>query len=113
MSSTPEQRGALSEFRGRPVILVFYLADWSPVCGDQLARYKPLADEFANFNTALLAIFVDRVRCQLAFAQNRGYHLTLLSDFEPNGEVALRYGVCRRGGRAPSQVKRRSTALPL
>jgi peroxiredoxin len=65
------------------------------VCGDQLALYNELADEFANFDIAQLAISVEGVWCHLAFAQNRGYHLMLLSDFEPKGELARRYGVCR------------------
>jgi peroxiredoxin len=95
LSSTPDQRVALSEFRGRPVIVVFYPADWSPVCGDQLALYNELREEFAKFDAALLAISVDGVWCHLAFAQNRGYHLTLLSDFEPKGAVARRFGVYR------------------
>ena len=34
---TPDQTLSLSELRGRPVILAFYPADWSPVCGDQMA----------------------------------------------------------------------------
>jgi peroxiredoxin len=95
LSSTPDQSVALSEFRGRPVILVFYPADWSPVCGDQLALYNELHGEFAKFNAALLAISVDGVWCHLAFAQNRGYHFTLLADFEPKGEVARQYQVYR------------------
>jgi peroxiredoxin len=95
LSSTPDQRVALCEFLGRPVILVFYPADWSPVCADQLALYNELREEFAKFDAALLAISVDGVWCHLAFAQNRPYRLTLLSDFEPKGEVARRYGVYR------------------
>ena len=95
LPSTPDQRVTLSEFRGRPVIIVFYPADWSPVCGDQLALYNELRAEFAKFEAALLAISVDGVWCHLAFAQNRGYHFTLLADFEPKGEVARRYGVYR------------------
>ena len=95
LASTPDQRVGLSEFRGRPVILVFYPADWSPVCGDQLALYNELREEFAKFNAALLAISVDGVWSHLAFAQNRGYHFTLLSDFEPKGEIARQYGVYR------------------
>ena len=46
LASTPEERVALADYRGRPVILVFYPADWSPVCGDQLALYNELRDEF-------------------------------------------------------------------
>ena len=40
LHDTPDQRVSLSELRGRPVILVFYPADWSPVCGDELALFN-------------------------------------------------------------------------
>jgi peroxiredoxin len=95
LASSPDERVALAQYRGRPVILVFYPADWSPVCGDQLALYNELREEFAKFDAALLAISVDGVWCHRAFAQNRGYQLTLLADFEPKGEVARRFGVYR------------------
>ncbi|MEA2650414.1 MAG: hypothetical protein QOI85_135, partial [Chloroflexota bacterium] len=39
LQSTPSQVVRLSELRGRPVVLVFYPEDWSPVCSDQLALY--------------------------------------------------------------------------
>jgi peroxiredoxin len=95
LPTTPDQKVALSEFRGRPVVLVFYPADWSPVCGDQLALYNELGEEFGKFNAVLLAISVDGPWSHVAFAKDRHYHLTLLSDFEPKGEVARRYGVYR------------------
>ena len=53
LNATPDQRVKLSDFRGQRVILAFYPADWSPVCGDQLALYNELRDEFAG------ALFVD------------------------------------------------------
>jgi peroxiredoxin len=37
LPTTPDQKVSLSDFKGRNVILAFYPADWSPVCGDQLA----------------------------------------------------------------------------
>ncbi len=95
LPSTPDQRVSLSDFRGRPVILVFYPADWSPVCGDQLALYNELRDDFAGFDATVLGISVDGPWCHIAFAKDRSYHLTLLSDFEPKGEVARRYGAYR------------------
>ena len=95
LPSTPDQRVALSEFRGRPVVLIFYPADWSPVCGDELALFNELRDEFAKFDASLLGISVDGAWCHNAFAKDRGYHMTLLADFEPKGEVARQYGVYR------------------
>lgn len=94
---TPDQAIALSEFRGRPVILAFYPADWSPVCSDELALYNELAEEFSKFDATLMGISVDGVWSHTAFARERGYHMPLLSDFEPKGEVARSYGVYREG----------------
>ncbi len=81
-----------SDFRGRPVVLAFYPADWSPVCGDQLAIYAELTDEFARTDAALLAISVDSVFCHAAYAKANDLPFPLLSDFEPKGEVSRLYG---------------------
>ena len=97
LPSTPDQKVSLSEFRGRNVILVFYPADWSPVCGDQLTLYNELRDQFDDLNATLVGISVDGIWCHLAFARDRGFHLTLLADFEPKGAVARQYGVYRDG----------------
>jgi peroxiredoxin len=95
LPSTPDQTVSLVEFRGRPVILVFYPEDWSPVCSDQLALYQQLLPEFQRFNAELLAISVDGVWSHLAFAKDRNLHFPLLADFEPKGEVARTYQVYR------------------
>jgi peroxiredoxin len=36
LHSKPGESVPLSQFRGRPTILAFYPADFSPVCGDQM-----------------------------------------------------------------------------
>jgi peroxiredoxin len=77
------------------VILVFYPADWRPVCADQLPLYSQLRDEVAKLDAARLAISGGGVCWLLAFAQNCGYLLMLVSDFEPEGEVTRRYGMYR------------------
>ena len=63
LPSTPDQKLSLSDFRGSPVILAFYPADWSPVCGDQLAVYNEILPEFRRFGAYLLGISVDSVWC--------------------------------------------------
>jgi peroxiredoxin len=97
LRATPDQTVTLSDLRGRPVILAFYPADWSPVCGDQMALYNEMLSEFRQFDAELVGISVDGVWCHLAFAQERRLHFPLLADFEPKGEVARRYGVYRAG----------------
>jgi len=89
---TPDQKPSLSELRGKPVILAFYPADWSPVCGDQMALYNEILPEFQKHEAELLGISVDGVWCHTAFAKDRNLHFPLLADFEPKGEVAKAYG---------------------
>ena len=95
LHTTPDQVVSLSEFRGRPVILAFYPADWSPVCGDQMALYNEMLDEFAQFDAELLGISVDGVWCHVAFAHERKLRFPLMADFEPKGGVARLYGAYR------------------
>src|SRR4029077_3046895 len=95
LRSTPDQSVKLSEFRGQAVVLAFYPADWSPVCGDQMALYNEMLSEFQNFRAQLLGISVDGVWCHAAFSENRKLHFPLLADFEPKGAVARLYGVYR------------------
>jgi peroxiredoxin len=91
----PEGELSLSDLRGQPVVLVFYPADWSPVCGDQLALYNEVLAEFARYNAQLLAISVDGPWCHAAYSKNRKIEFPLLSDSEPKGKVAQAYGVYR------------------
>ena len=95
LQSTPDQRVSLADFRGQPVVLAFYPADWSPVCGDQMALYNELLAEFRRQKAQLLGISVDGVWCHAAFAADRKLHFPLLADFEPKGRVASQYGVYR------------------
>jgi peroxiredoxin len=97
LNTTPDQKVDLKHFRGRPVVLVFYPADWSPVCGDQLALYNEILPEFDQYAAQVLGISVDGAWCHGAYAQSRKLHFPLLADFEPKGEVARMYGVYRRG----------------
>ena len=91
-----DQDGAevsLSDFRGRTVVLVFYPADFSPVCTDQLSIYQEVLPELERHGTALLGISVDGAFCHKAFQQHLGISIPLLADFHPKGEVARAYGV--------------------
>ena len=95
LNATPDQKLKLSELRGRPVILAFYPADWSPVCGDQVALYNEILPDFREYGAELIGISVDGAWCHAAFARDRKLHFPLLSDFEPKGAVARLYGAYR------------------
>jgi peroxiredoxin len=92
---TPDQWLSLSDLKGRPVILAFYPADWSPVCGDQMTLYNEILPEFRKQGAELLGISVDGAWCHEAFVKDRRLHFPLLADFHPKGEVAKNYGAYR------------------
>jgi len=93
LESTNGRDVSLVELRGNPVILAFYPADWSPVCGDQLALYNDVLPLFEAHNAQLLGISVDNRWSHKAYAKDRNLAFPLLADFEPKGEIARRYGV--------------------
>jgi peroxiredoxin len=97
LGSGPGQSLGLRDLRGRPAILAFYPADWSPVCGDQLALYQQVLPLFEQYDARLVGISVDGVWCHKAYRDHRGLSFPLLADFEPKGEVARVYGVYRYG----------------
>jgi peroxiredoxin len=93
---TPDQNLTLSDLRGKPVILAFYPADWSPICGDQVTLYNEILPEFRKHYAELLGIWVDGVWCHAAFARDRHLHFPLLADFETKGDVARKYRALSR-----------------
>jgi peroxiredoxin len=95
LNKSPDQTLSLSELRGRPAILAFYPADWSPVCGDELALFNEVLPEFQRYDAQLVGISVDGVWCHKAYAKSRNLEFPLLSDFEPKGEVSRKYDAYR------------------
>ena len=92
----PDQDGnevSLADFRGRTVVLVFYPADFSPVCTDQLNVYQEVLPQIEERGATLVGISVDGSFCHKAFREHFGVSMPLLADFHPKGEVARAYGV--------------------
>jgi peroxiredoxin len=95
LPSGPSSQLRLADLRGRPVILVFYPADWSPVCGDELALFNEILPEFQRHDAEVVGISVDGVWCHQAYAAARNLRFPLLADFEPKGTVSRSYGAYR------------------
>jgi peroxiredoxin len=93
LNSTPDQIVRLGDFAGRPLVIAFYPADWSPVCTDQMALYNEILPEFRRYGAEIVGISVDHAWCHMAFARDRKLHFPLLADFHPKAAVAQRYGV--------------------
>ena len=93
--ATATETATLEQYKGAPTILAFYPADWSPVCGDQMALYNQVLPEFTQFGAKLFGVSVDGKWCHRAFVEARKLRFPLLADFEPKGAVARAYGAYR------------------
>ena len=83
----------LEDLRGQRSLLVFYPADFSQVCTDQLSVYQEVVPQLEERGLRLYGISVDSAFSHKAFQQQLGVSIPLLSDFHPKGEVAESYGV--------------------
>ncbi len=92
--ATPDQKVSLSDFDG-PVVLIFYPADWSPVCSDELSVFSAANRLFKAHGAQLLGISVDGPWCHEAFKDQRKVAFPLLADSNPKGGVAQAYEVYR------------------
>ena len=93
LPSTIDNSIGLADLKGKPVILVFYPGDFTPICGDQLTLYNELLPLFEGFNAQILGISIDDIESHRAFSAERKLDFPLLTDSDPLGEVARRYGV--------------------
>jgi len=78
---------------GKNVVVAFYPAAFSPVCGDELSVFQEALDEFERLDAQVIAISVDNIWSVDAFARAKGITFALLADFHPKGAVAEKYGV--------------------
>jgi peroxiredoxin len=81
----------LHDHRGEPVLLVFYPADNSPVCTQQLRSYSEDLNEFEKLGAAVLCLSPQDVASHEAFAAAQGLRLPLLADEDK--EVGRAYGI--------------------
>ena len=91
----PDQDGnqvSLSDFRGRRVVLVFYPADFSPVCTDQFQIYEEALEDLRGLGATLYGVSCDQTWSQRAFKESLGVSIEQLSDFEPKGATARAFG---------------------
>ena len=91
LNATPDQTLSLHELKGKNVILVFYPADWSPVCSDEMSLFNASKKLFDKSNAVVLGISVDSKWSHMAFAKERKLQFPLLADFEPKGEISRQY----------------------
>jgi peroxiredoxin len=96
VQSTPDGRiVTLSQFKGQPLVLIFYPGDFTPVCTGELGLFNELLPELNQFGARVAGCSVDSFACHVAYSHELGLQLPLLSDFHPKGDLARRYDVYR------------------
>jgi len=81
---------SLAEFRGQPVVLVFYPGDDTPVCTKQLNTYNDDLEQFSDMNAQVIGISAQDTGSHDAFAGKHGFDFPLLADTDKT--VAGLYG---------------------
>lgn len=104
-----KQRVKLSEYRGKQnVVLVFYPADWTPVCSAELPAFNAELEKFEGYHAAVIGISVDSIPSHIAWQKKEigVLSLPLASDFYPHGATAAKYGILREGEPVPGISER-------
>lgn len=90
LPGTGDREYSLSEFLGRPIVLVFYPGDDTPVCTKQLNAYNDDLDQFEALDAQVVGISAQGVESKEAFSGKHGFEFPLLADTDK--EVASAYG---------------------
>ena len=81
---------SLSDYAGRPVVVVFYPGDDTAVCTKQLSSYSNELSAFEGVGAQVLAISAQDVDSHEKFAAKHGFGFPLLADTDK--AVATKYG---------------------
>ncbi|MEO1055636.1 MAG: peroxiredoxin [Actinomycetota bacterium] len=90
LPGTGDRNYTLTEFSGRPVVLVFYPGDDTPVCTKQLNSYNDDLSQFDDLNAQVIGISAQDVDSHESFASKHGFNFPLLADTDK--AVAGAYG---------------------
>jgi len=81
----------LADYRGSTVVVVFYPADNSPVCTQQLRSYSEDMTKFADLGAEVLCLSPQDVSSHEEFSRSHGLSLPLLADVDKR--VGAAYGI--------------------
>ncbi|MBI3255106.1 MAG: redoxin domain-containing protein, partial [Nitrosarchaeum sp.] len=81
----------LDEFKGGKIILSFFVAASSPVCENELCKFRDSWSEISNLGAKVVAISNDGPFANKAFAQKHNFNFPILADY--NSKTIQDYGV--------------------
>lgn len=91
LQGVPDGEYRLSDHAGEPVVLVFYPADNTPVCTQQLRSYSESLDRFGELGATVLALSPQDVASHEQFAADNDIRVPLLADTDKS--VGVTYNI--------------------
>ncbi len=82
LESSSGERVALSDFRGKNVVLYFYPKDMTPGCTTEACDFRDQHTHFENLNTVIIGVSPDPVNRHAKFIEKYGLPFLLLADEE-------------------------------
>jgi len=80
VNDTNGNQVALSDFKGKTVVLYFYPKDDTPGCTKQACSFRDATEEYKAKNIVVLGVSVDDEASHVAFTQKYGLTFPLLAD---------------------------------
>lgn len=71
----------LDEFKGKKIVLTFFVAASSPVCQNELCTLRDSWDELSKLNAQIIAISNDGPFANKAFAEKHKFNFPVLGDY--------------------------------
>ena len=71
----------LDEFKGKKIVLTFFVAASSPVCQNELCTLRDSWDELSKLNAQVIAISNDGPFANKAFAEKHKFNFPVLGDY--------------------------------
>jgi len=94
------------EIQKGPVVLVFYPADFTSVCQEELCRFRDVLADYNNMGANVLGISVDGIFSHKAFKEANNIDFPLLSDWEK--KVIKDYNIVHEDFVGMTEVAKRS-----
>lgn len=88
--NTEKQKISLSDYKGQPVVVLFFPLAFTSVCTAELCTMRDDIAFYQNLNATIIGISVDSLFTLAKFKEEQKLNFDLLSDF--NKEAAQEYG---------------------
>ncbi|MDX1441831.1 MAG: peroxiredoxin [Nitrosopumilaceae archaeon] len=81
----------LDDFKGKKIVLSFFVAASSPVCENEMCTFRDSWQELSDLNAQVIGISNDGPFANKAFAEKHNFNFPLLGDY--NSKTIREYGV--------------------